>query len=75
MSDLLARLMMGTQVPEFELRMEAALEIERLTKALSSTEDRLNRALDGWAKCQDKYIDLLDKQPVETDGIPRLEQT
>jgi hypothetical protein len=31
MSNLIARLRMGTQVPEFELRQEAADEIERLT--------------------------------------------
>ena len=30
MSDLIKRLRMGTQVPEFELRQEAADEIERL---------------------------------------------
>jgi len=34
MSDLLARLHMGTQVPEFELRQEAATEIRRLTVML-----------------------------------------
>jgi hypothetical protein len=38
MSDLIKRLRMGTQVPEFELRQEAADEIERLTKGWEGLE-------------------------------------
>ena len=34
MNNLLARLNMGSQVPEFELRQEAATEIRRLRAAL-----------------------------------------
>ena len=44
MSDLIKRLRMGTQVPEFELRQEAADEIERLERLYGGVKNDMRDA-------------------------------
>ena len=45
MTDLIARLRMGTQVSEFELRQEAADEIERLECQLAISKGKHTNAI------------------------------
>ena len=61
MSDLIKRLRMGTQVPEFELRQEAANETERLRAALKEIRDV--------ARCSDgvDFYAMLAEQALEGD--------
>lgn len=47
MSDLVKRLRMGTQIPEFELRQEAADEIERLRAVIKTEAKRLKMVFRG----------------------------